>query len=155
MNMVQEIGHMIAPYALPAIAVVLGYFAKKAAKVVAPIVGKKNIDRVEKEIQQKQGLAYDAVRFAEDAFAKYHGETKLKHAIGWFTQQADHYGLNVTEQQAEGLVRSAYADFAKEVKKASDKPAVSEQKPVVKKEATKTASKAKTKDAGSVSKTKK
>lgn len=122
MNFVQEIGHMIAPYAVPAIAVILGYFAKKAAKIIEPIIGQKNIAKIEQELKQKKGLAYDAVRFAEDAFSKVSGETKFKHAAQWMSNQAKALGLSITESEVEGLIKSAYADltgaFTKDVKKA-------------------------------------
>lgn len=62
-------------------------------------------------------LSKQAVLYAEDAFEKYRGETKLKHACEWVSQQLAHYHIKVSESQIEGAVRAAYTEFKNDITK--------------------------------------
>lgn len=128
MNIAREIGQMIAPYAVPAIAAVLMYFAKKSGKIIESVTGKKNLEKAAHEIEKKQGIAYDAVRMAQDAFSAFHGETRLKHATEWMTNRVKQYGFTIDPAEIEGMCRSAFSDLVKELKADANAPAADQKK---------------------------
>lgn len=67
------------------------------------------------------GLAKEAVRFAEDAYKKYQGDTKLKHACQWLSDELAHYHIKVSENRIEGAVRAAYNEIVVDINKDYEK----------------------------------
>jgi len=91
----------------------------KKAEAVAKVV-----DTAEAQLQSKRGLAYDAVRFAEDAFKELSGMEKLKKAITWAVNEGKAHGMDISADSIEGFVRSQYnvlkSDLQKVVPGADD-----------------------------------
>ena len=76
----------------------------------------------EREIVAKSGVAYDAVRLAEDVYASLDGPAKLQKALTWAVAKFAKLGLTVTPTEIEELVRIAYQDFAGAVGQALTPP---------------------------------
>jgi hypothetical protein len=64
------------------------------------------------EIADKQGLAYDGVRLAEDLYTTLDGQAKLQKAVAWMAAEATKRGITVTPDEIEQYARIAYQDFA-------------------------------------------
>ena len=83
--------------------------AQKLAKI-ANIVGAKGV------------LAQDAVKFAEDAFAELGGAEKLENAKKNLIGRLNQYGIGVTEDEADTLIRSAFQSVKTAVSADAVKP---------------------------------
>lgn len=59
-------------------------------------------------LQAKIGLAAEAVKFTEDAFSELVGAEKLENAKKSLIERLNGYGVGVTENKADTLIRSAY-----------------------------------------------
>ena len=78
-------------------------------------VGEALAAEAEREIAAKQGIAYDAVRLAEDVYAELKGPDKLQKAVEWAAAKLSKLGITVTPDEIEELIRIAYQDFAGKV----------------------------------------
>jgi hypothetical protein len=83
------------------------YF-KEAKNVKQAEAVAKTVETAETQLQSKRGLAYDAVRFAEDAFKEAGGKYKLAKAINWAVDAGKAHGMDITADGIEGFVRSQY-----------------------------------------------
>ena len=84
-------------------------------------IGAQKVAKLVNALQAKSGLAADAVKFAEDAFTELGGAEKLENAKKNLIGRLNQYGIGVTEDEADSLVRSAYqtvkSEFVAEVSK--------------------------------------
>lgn len=53
-----------------------------------------------------------AVKFAEQYYYRYSGETKYKHASEWLAIQAGKIGVELTDEEVRGLIESAIRDLS-------------------------------------------
>jgi LL-H family phage holin len=70
-------------------------------------IGTEKITKIEQELRLKQGLAYDAVKFVEQAYVDLHGKDKLEQAVNWVCDRLHEKGIEINEDEIEGLVESA------------------------------------------------
>jgi hypothetical protein len=86
-------------------------------------IGAQKTSKLVNALQAKSGLAADAVKFAEDAFTELGGAEKLENAKKNLIGRLNQYGIGVTEDEADVLVRAAYQTaktaFSTEVAKAA------------------------------------
>lgn len=71
-------------------------------------IGTQKVTKIVGGLQAKSVLAQDAVKFAEDAFTELGGSEKLENAKKNLIGRLNQYGIGVTEDEADTLVRSAY-----------------------------------------------
>lgn len=99
---------------------------------------KKDLDIAFQQVHQKKGIAYDAVRFAQDAFKSLGGPEKLQKGVEWALNKGKSIGINLTKQQWEEELRIAYQEIQPSIMslgtalldqpKTEDAPAEEEQK---------------------------
>jgi hypothetical protein len=71
-------------------------------------IGAQKLSKLAGVLNTKSVLAQDAVKFAEDAFTELHGAEKLENAKKNLIGRLNQYGIAVTEDEADTLVRAAY-----------------------------------------------
>lgn len=76
--------------------------------VAKHIIGAQKLAKLESTLHAKNALAQDAVKFAEDAFAELGGAEKLENAKKSLIERLNGYGIGVTEDEADTLVRAAF-----------------------------------------------
>lgn len=111
--MIQHIADQVLPWA-----------AYVAAGYAYTVIRRFKIGR---EFLQRKGLAYDAVRYAEDLLKgssiEKAGEKKFQHACNWLAKECKTLHLKTSTSQIEGLIRGAYTDFKKGFEQAEHKNA--------------------------------
>lgn len=75
---------------------------------VKHFIGAQKLSKLASVINTKNVLAQDAVKFVEDAFAELHGAEKLESAKKNLIGRLNQYGIAVTEDEADTLIRSAF-----------------------------------------------
>ena len=76
-------------------------------------IGAQKVTKIVSGLQAKSVLAQDAVKFAEDAFTELGGAEKLENAKKNLIGRLNQYGIGVTEDEADSLIRSAYQTIKK------------------------------------------
>jgi hypothetical protein len=116
--MLAQLGYDVLPYVVTIVVAFLGFVARHVEPYLKAKIGEKNLSNIEKklgiaeqQIKQKKGIAYDAVRFAEDAFKNLGGADKLSKAVDWALKEALTLGLNVSKPQLEDAIRIAYTEL--------------------------------------------
>jgi hypothetical protein len=71
-------------------------------------IGAQKVTKIVGDLQAKSVLAQDAVKFAEDAFTEFGGAEKLENAKKNLIGRLNHYGIGVTEDEADSLIRATY-----------------------------------------------
>jgi phosphoenolpyruvate carboxylase len=71
-------------------------------------IGAQKVTKIVNDLQAKSCLAADAVKFAEDAFTELGGAEKLENAKKDLISRLNQYGISVTEDESDTLVRAAY-----------------------------------------------
>jgi hypothetical protein len=71
-------------------------------------IGAQKLARIANVVGAKGVLAQDAVKYAEDAFAELGGNEKLENAKKNLIGRLNQYGIGVTEDEADTLVRAAF-----------------------------------------------
>jgi hypothetical protein len=75
---------------------------------VKHFIGAQKLSKLADVLSTKNVLAQDAVKFVEDAFTELHGAEKLENAKMNLIGRLNQYGIAVTEDEADTLVRSSY-----------------------------------------------
>ncbi len=101
----------IVEAARAALAVIIPIGAAYVVELLRRKVGVERLRRVQQELEAKRELATLAVKFAEQAFRDYGGDKKFLAAADWLTERARSLGLNVTEDEVEGLIESALREI--------------------------------------------
>lgn len=68
--------------------------------------GVEALQRVQKELETKQELAYLAVKFVEQAYKDLDGKEKYTQAAVWLSNRIEEIGLEITEDEIKGLIES-------------------------------------------------
>lgn len=117
-RMFAKLGYDLLPYVITIVVALLGFMGRHLGPFLKEKVGEKrlsnvakNLEIAEQQVQQKKGLAYDAVLWAEDAFKNSGGQEKLSKAINWAMNQANKVGIKATKQELEDAIRIAYTDI--------------------------------------------
>lgn len=82
-----------------------------ASKWLAEKAGTERVKKLQSQLELKQGLAYTAVKFAEQAWKDLSGEHKYDQAAAWLTEQANSLGLKLTPQEARGLIEATLREI--------------------------------------------
>lgn len=82
-----------------------------SGKWLAEMAGTERIKKLQSQMELKQGLAYTAVKFVEQAWKDLSGEHKYDQAAAWLTEQASALGLKLTPEEARGLIEAALREI--------------------------------------------
>ncbi|WP_214484644.1 phage holin, LLH family [Bacillus sp. SM2101] len=55
-----------------------------------------------------------AVKFAEQYYDKYSGETKYKHAASWLSERASQIGIKLSEEEVRGIIEATLKNIKME-----------------------------------------
>lgn len=69
--------------------------------------GTEKLKKFQSELELKQDLAILAVKFAQQAYDKFQGETRYDHAATWLSSRASFLKLKITDNEIEGLIEAA------------------------------------------------
>ncbi|WEG14172.1 phage holin, LLH family [Pullulanibacillus sp. KACC 23026] len=116
--MFAQIGYDVLPYVVSLVVAFGGYLLTHVGAFLKAKIGEKNLTNVEKklgiaaqQIQQKKGIAYDAVHWAEDKFKQLGGPDKLSKAVDWAVTEAKKLGIDTSKQELEDKIRVAFTEF--------------------------------------------
>jgi hypothetical protein len=84
-------------------------------------IGAQKVTKIVGGLQAKSVLAQDAVKFAEDAFTELGGAEKLENAKKDLVSRLNQYGIGVTEDEADSLIRAAFQTVKNELEAAINK----------------------------------
>jgi hypothetical protein len=116
--MFAKLGYDLLPYVVAIVVAFFGFVGRHVGPYLKEKVGEKRLTNVakdleiaEKQLQQKKGIAYDAVRWAADAFKTLGGLDRLSKAIDWALNEGKKIGVNATKEQWEAAIRIAYTEL--------------------------------------------
>lgn len=70
-------------------------------------IGSEKISQAKDQIETRQGLAWDAVNFVEQAYKDLDGPAKFQKAAEWLAKEAKNIGIAMTADQIKGVIESA------------------------------------------------
>lgn len=116
--MFAKLGYDLLPYVVVIVVAFFGFIGRHVGPYLKAKVGEKRLANVakdleiaEKQIQQKKGIAYDAVRWAADTFKSLGGLERLSKAIDWALNEGEKVGINANKEQWEAAIRIAYTEL--------------------------------------------
>jgi hypothetical protein len=92
---------------LPVLAVMLAEWLRRK-------IGVERLARIQRELETKKELAALAVKFVEQAYVDYDGEDKYLNAMKWLNQRAYELGINISIEEAQGLIEATLRAFKDE-----------------------------------------
>lgn len=120
-----KLGYDILPYVMTVVLGVLGYASRHLGPYLQEKLGEKRLSNLtkkmeiaEKQIQQKKGIAYDAVRWSADVFKHLGGLERLSKAVDWALNEGKKVGIDATKAQWEAAIRIAYTQIKPELNSA-------------------------------------
>jgi hypothetical protein len=106
---------LILGYLIKAILLVFGFVGAAMARLIWEKFGTEKatrllafMDALQTDWANKDGLAWKAVKFAEQEGIDFNlrGQQKLNTAVEWMIKQADRAGLTITHEEAYGLIKA-------------------------------------------------
>lgn len=92
---------------LPVLAVILAEWLRRK-------LGVESLARIQRELETKKELAALAVKFVEQVYVDYDGEDKYLNAMKWLNQRAYELGINISIEEAQGLIEATLRAFKDE-----------------------------------------
>ncbi len=108
------------------VSIIVRWFIVKIESEEAEKV-KKRMEAIQRELENKESVAYKAVRFAED-FIKGPGKgpERLEAAMKWASEELSRSGIEVTPADIKGFVQSVYDQVKDELERNQIKTAKAE-----------------------------
>lgn len=78
-------------------------------------IGTEKLKKIQEQLLAKKELAILAVKFAEQAFNSFDGETKYNEAAKFLSTRAKEVGLLISEDEIKGLIEAALRQIKDEL----------------------------------------
>lgn len=79
-------------------------------------LGIEKMKKIQIELESKKNLVSIAVKFIQQAYEDLDGEEKLELAIDWLSEEFAKKGVNVSDEEIEGLIESTLKQLKLEFK---------------------------------------
>lgn len=101
----------IVSLAYDMLAIILPVLAFALAELLRRKLGIEKLERIQKELETKQELAFIAVRFVEQAFIDLEGYEKYLEASFWLEEMLLARGIKISDEEIRGLIESSLRAF--------------------------------------------
>lgn len=89
---------------LPVLAILLAEWLRRK-------IGSERLQRIQRELETKQELAFLAVQFVEQAFKDIKGYEKYNEAAHWLVMMLNERNINIDGDEVKGLIESSLRTF--------------------------------------------
>lgn len=105
---------MVISFAYDAFLILLPVLAAGLVELIRRKLGVEKMQRIQKELETKQELAFLAVRFTEQAYRDLRGQDKYNQAATWLAKRAQERGIKISVDEIQGLIEAALRSFKDE-----------------------------------------